>query len=269
MIAKYQLLKFLQPPPSSPHLDHSPTIKAAIQGSDLARCLHWLASGADVNTVVDLLTGGTALHVAASAGRWETCTFLILWSADIHRADGRGWTVLHYMAGMETFSLTLLVSLLRKNLDMSLLDNEGNDAMSVAIEHGNGDFVTVLRMFEHDQRHTKVRSISALEANSCSEDSERETAGTVAAAQRHKSKSLRKLLRHYPKFYKRMTNPPRRRSSLGASPPSASSTLTTSMSQLGLFEKGAHRRSKSHDSVDAAGSDGDGDGDKDCSTFGE
>jgi Arf-GAP/coiled-coil/ANK repeat/PH domain-containing protein len=246
IIAKYDLCKFVKP------VGDDIVISDAIKMGDLPTCLHWLASGNSVDASLNK-DGMRPLHMSISSEQWAISSLFLLWSADVDSVDLEGRTALHYLATIENFSLSLLISLLRKNVNMTIVDMAGRDAMSIAVENGHGDFVTVLRMFQHDQRKRQPTTTTSSSLVPTTPQANAQPASEHGT----KRQTIRKLLRHYPKFYRRFTHHPRiRRNSLG----SPSSNLSTSMETFDPFtSRNGHRRSHSHAStcsvVNAKGSE--------------
>lgn len=240
IIAKYDLGKFTVDIEDEDSFD----ISKAIKEDDIVGCLHWLVSGNDPDTV--LFEGHEArlpLHLCIAEQRWALAALFILWSADLELPDSRGRTPLHYLASQEQFSLSLLVCILRRNIDTRLEDERGRDAMAVALEHGHGDFCTLLRMFQHDQGGGNGGR----------------TSGEKPISLTHPKRSFKRLLKlkHYPKIYRRLAHghlPRRRRSTIGGS---SSVNLIDSFEQIDLDQdkverdkalRSRHRRSQSeHD----------------------
>ncbi|PJF17794.1 hypothetical protein PSACC_02406 [Paramicrosporidium saccamoebae] len=210
IIAKYDLTKFIAPWTGG-------NVARAVQQGDLATCLHWLATGHDVNSLQDELTQSTALLLAIDASQWTVTALLLLWAASLTDCDIRQQSALHHLAHSTTLPLPLLVSILRRNPPLATPDIHGDDPLSIAVRHAHGDFVTILRMFQHDTRTV-------------------EDPGSGV-----KKPPLRRLLRG--KFYRRLT--PRRRRS-----------LSSAMEELSPFGRKhwPHRRSHSHtDSLSGVG----------------
>lgn len=264
----------------APWLEEEVSILEVIKSGDIGMCLHWLASNHQVDMIIDEKSKMTPLLVAVAAGKWKVAALFILWSADLKARDSQGATVLHHLARIETFSLSLLISILRRNLDLNLRDYNGVDAMQVAIEAGHGDFVTVLRMFQHDQQRRRpictsltgdpinVVMVPMVERDFGGEEqvvveggrnnsTKSDLTNESSSPSLHKRQTFRRLLRHYPKFYKRLTHQQRwhRSSSSGGradddhvdiQTASLSTFLGEAKGPLDLHRE--HRRSLSHTS---------------------
>lgn len=258
-MAKYVLQKFIQ---SNSPLRGDGLI-LAIRAGDLAKTLEWVVTQKEeINQILDPTSGFAALHLAIQSQQWPVATLLLLWSADPSIRDAQGRTILHLMAGRDNFSLSFLISLLRRacvvtqpktnstkttSLSESWLearDAEGMDPIARATASGQGDFVTILRMFQHDQQqekqkkkhrrgssqvkttsgdfidhhhhhHHKRETTSSDEQSpvySSSSSSTHSTDGNNNNDNASKSmnygkkrKSLKKLFRQYPRFYRRFT----------------------------------------------------------------
>jgi hypothetical protein len=202
IIAKYDLTKFIAPWTGD-------KVTEAVQQGNLTTCLHWLATGHDVNSLQDECTQTTALLMAIDASQWSITALLLLWAASLTVCDIRQQSALHHLAHSATLPLPLLVSILRRNPPLATPDIHGDNPLAIAIRHAHGDFVTVLRMFQHDTRTTDDLDLGV------------------------KKPPLRRLLRG--KFYRRLA--PRRRRS-----------LSSAMEELSPFGRKhlSHRRSHSH-----------------------
>ncbi|XP_015272134.1 PREDICTED: KN motif and ankyrin repeat domain-containing protein 3, partial [Gekko japonicus] len=87
--------------------------------------------------------GQTALMLAVSHGRQEMVEALLACGADINLQDEEGSTALmcaceHGRAG----TVRLLLS--RPTCDASIVDNDGNDAVSIALEAGHRDIAALI-----------------------------------------------------------------------------------------------------------------------------
>ncbi|XP_048352073.1 KN motif and ankyrin repeat domain-containing protein 1-like isoform X2 [Sphaerodactylus townsendi] len=87
--------------------------------------------------------GQTALMLAVSHGRQEMVEALLVCGADINLQDEEGSTALmcaceHGRAG----TVRLLLS--QSSCDVSIVDNDGNDAVSIALEAGHQDIATMI-----------------------------------------------------------------------------------------------------------------------------
>lgn len=206
IIAKYDQQRFCAPLPRVEQLGQ------AVMQDDLETCLHWLACGGAADVVIDEETQQTALHRAVLAQHWAVAALLLLWAADPECPDVSGRTILHHMATMESgFSFSLLVSVLRRNIHHDLPDMDGHTPMAIALEHANGDFCTLLRIFQQDARHpppppgrSESHSFQLLPEQIV--DDESPPPPMEPPDQAKSKKSLRRLLRHYPKIYRRLTH---------------------------------------------------------------
>lgn len=231
--AKYDHCQFCAPLVSVEELG------TAVRRGDLKTCLHWLACGGDADVILDDATQQTPLHLAVRSQHWALAALLLLWTADPELPDTEGRTVLHYLAAMAShFSLSLLVSILRRNILTDQPDANGRTPMAVALECENGDFCTLVRIFQQESRlppacrpfeRSDVPSFVEIPETTPSGVDEATAADDDVAAkpvpetEKAKSKkSLRRLLKQYPKIYHRFTHrapllPRRRRSSAGMS----------------------------------------------------
>lgn len=151
-MAKYVLQKFVPLP-----IPGSEQLITSITKGNLVVVLTWLATHKEeINQILVPTMGFTALHLAVDQRRWEVASLLLLWSANVQARDLKGQTILHLMATTkEDFSLSFLISLLRRvppNF-IDATDSSGETPLNKAIVGGHGDFVTILRMFQHDHRH--------------------------------------------------------------------------------------------------------------------
>lgn len=221
-MAKYELAKFVAPFGEDPS-----SLAHQLGAGNLGPVLHWLLTQRHPPSAPAFQrfppNDRTALHVALEAGRWEVASFLLLWCGRLLlEADGQGRTALHVLATAPTFSLSLLVSVLRRASAefLEVKDSCGESAMTVAMRLGHGDFCTILRMFQHDHHAVAAtastnRSSTSLNNDATSNEpmapliSNSEDDSIVAPDGKHKAKGkkrgLRKFLsRHYPpKLYNR------------------------------------------------------------------
>lgn len=226
-MAKYDLAKFVAP--FVEEEEDPPSLVHQINAGHLAPVLHWLLTRRRPPLTPASQrfppNDRTALHVALEAGRWEVASFLLLWCGRLLlEVDGQGRTALHLLAAAPSFSLSLLVSVLRRASAelLDVRDSCGEDAMDVAMRLGHGDFCTILRMFQHDHHAvaaTASTNRSATSLNNMPDSHEttvpvmppngEDDSTVVTTNGKHKTKGkkrgLRKFLsRHYPpKLYNR------------------------------------------------------------------
>ena len=213
-----------------------------------------MATGHDPDNSIVSEKSQTALHLAVACEQWSIATLLVLWSANVEKRDSDGRNILHYLAATEAFSLSFLISVLRRPIDLSIPDKSGSDPMGLAIGYGHGDFVTILRMFQHDQAKRRNPSATNNIDNKDEDIQVKEPVIKIGDSPRGQinapKKGMRKYLRHYPRFYRKLQH--HRSSSSGNQKKSSSSRgevdhirfLSKSMSHLNPFN--GHKPHASH-----------------------
>jgi hypothetical protein len=98
-----------------------------------------IAMGGNVNeersgTFSGMLPSGTALHVAASAGRTEICKSLLAAGADVNAKNHEGATPL--LVGLSHGSIACVPTLLEHGSDVNTADNRGRTALMLLMNFG-------------------------------------------------------------------------------------------------------------------------------------
>jgi Ankyrin repeats (3 copies) len=109
---------------------------------DLAAVNALIAMRANVNeerpeAFNGMLPSGTALHVAASAGRMEICNSLLQAGADVNARNHQGATPL--LVGLSHASIACVPSLLEHGADVNAADNRGRTALMLLMNFGPAD----------------------------------------------------------------------------------------------------------------------------------
>jgi Ankyrin repeats (many copies) len=101
-----------------------------------------IAMGANVNeerpsSFNGMLPSGTALHVAASAGRMEICNLLLQAGADVNAKNHEGATPL--LIGLSHASIACVPALLEHGADVNAADSRGRTALMLLMNFGPAD----------------------------------------------------------------------------------------------------------------------------------
>ena len=109
---------------------------------DLAAVNELIAMGADVNeeqfgALGGMLPSGTALHVAASAGRVQVCKSLLEAGGDVNAKNQQGVTPL--LVGLSHGSIACVPTLLDHGADVNAADNRGRSALMLLMNFGPAD----------------------------------------------------------------------------------------------------------------------------------
>ena len=107
-----------------------PRIQAAYYG-DLGAVMVAVRSGGDVNEE-DPRDGSRPIHGAGLSGAADVAAWLIRMNADVHPADAKGKTALHYACRGD--AAMLVKTLLQANADPNALDLDGKPASSFATD---------------------------------------------------------------------------------------------------------------------------------------
>ncbi|KAJ7313238.1 hypothetical protein JRQ81_004520 [Phrynocephalus forsythii] len=103
-----------------------------------------LAHGADVNWVNAAQESRTPLLQAVAANSLLACEFLLQNGASVNQPDSRGRGPLHHATILGFTGLACLF--LKRGANMSAVDADGKDPLSIAIDSANADIVTLLRL---------------------------------------------------------------------------------------------------------------------------
>ncbi len=118
-------------------------VSAAWNG-DLNGAHALISMGANVNqiqegTLSGMLPSGTALHVAAYAGRIEICKFLLEAGADVNVKNQKGATPL--LVGLSRGTIACVPTLLAHGADVNSRDIQGRTALMFLAMYGENDAV--------------------------------------------------------------------------------------------------------------------------------
>ncbi|XP_052284060.1 arf-GAP with coiled-coil, ANK repeat and PH domain-containing protein 2-like isoform X3 [Dreissena polymorpha] len=125
-------------------LDPNMLLYKAAQARNVAVMLEALANGADTNWVNTREDDKTPIMKTVETGSLSACEFLLLNGAKLDRRDKQGRTplLLATMLG----NTGQVCQFLKRGSDIKAKDNEGQDALSIAVSAANADIVTLLRL---------------------------------------------------------------------------------------------------------------------------
>lgn len=135
----------------------------SIEKGDVVNCLRALALGALVDdnseeiTTEDSLAPEeeaksvlvqNALQRSAQLGHWQVLALLLLWGANVEAVDSIGRNLVHYLAEHDQPSVSVLLSVLRKNPGLGgVEDSNGRTPLQYAEDCENGPVATIIRIF--------------------------------------------------------------------------------------------------------------------------
>lgn len=156
------------------------TLWDAIEQNDALGCLRALAMGALVDDAVEDDTETTsgvlvqsAVQRATQLGHWRVVALLLVWGADAEMGDSQGRNLVHYLATLPTPSISVLLSVLRKNPSLGTTeDASGKTPLQWAEETENGPVATIIRVFkaQHERRSPLEPAISGQDSPNLSAD---------------------------------------------------------------------------------------------------
>jgi ankyrin repeat protein len=127
----------------------------SLEKNDVVECLRALALGASVNdTYESSLSDGeifvqSAVQRAAQLKHWNMVALLLLWGADAEYRDSLGRNLIHYLASNPDSSISVLLSVLRKNSSLGgWTDYEGRTPLLYAEMAENAPVATIIRVFQ-------------------------------------------------------------------------------------------------------------------------
>lgn len=89
------------------------------------------------------------LQRAAQLKHWKLVALLLLWGGDAEAKDSLGRNLVHYIAAMKDPSISMLLSVLRKNPTLGgWEDLEGKSPLQYAEDAANGTVATIIRVFQ-------------------------------------------------------------------------------------------------------------------------
>ena len=91
----------------------------------------------------------SALQRAAQLKHWNIVALLLLWGADAEYRDSLGRNLIHYLASISDSSISVLLSVLRKNPSLGgWSDAGGRSPLQYAEEAENAPVATIIRVFQ-------------------------------------------------------------------------------------------------------------------------
>lgn len=177
----------------------------SIEVGNVVGCLKALALGALVDDTIE--TGeeeGTfvqsAVLRAAHLKHWTVVSLILLWGADTEHVDTLGRNIVHYLAVIPDSSVSVLLTVLRKNAGLGgWEDREGRTPLQYAEESANAPVATIIRIFQAQMDEFTAAAnkgpLSAAVANQSGQDSP-----ILSAAQTPitaMTNAFEKVLNHY------------------------------------------------------------------------
>lgn len=132
----------------------------SLEKDDVVECLRALALGAFVDDTYesnefkeddlsDKICVQNAVQRAAQLKHWNIVALLLLWGADAEYRDSLGRNLIHYLASMTDSSISVLLSILRKNSSLGgWTDAEGRSPLLYAELAENAPVATIIRVFQ-------------------------------------------------------------------------------------------------------------------------
>lgn len=128
----------------------------SLEKDNVVECLRALALGASVDDTYeagedscgDVLIQ-SAVQRVAQLKHWNLVALLLLWGADAEYRDSLGRNLIHYLASIGDSSISVLLSVLRKNPTLgSWTDAEGSTPLQYAETAENAPVATIIRVFQ-------------------------------------------------------------------------------------------------------------------------
>nr|XP_032823369.1 rabankyrin-5 [Petromyzon marinus] len=117
-------------------------LHVAVQNSDIESVLFLISVSANVNSRVQDSTGLTPLHLATQGGSEIIVRNLLLAGANVRELTKNRQTALHLAAQLDLPSICSV--LIENSTDFSACDDNGNNALHLAVMHGRLNVVRVL-----------------------------------------------------------------------------------------------------------------------------
>lgn len=125
----------------------------------MVECLRALALGAIVEDTCEITednsgVGGAvviqnAVQRATQLKNWNLVTLLLLWGAEAEYCDSLGRNLVHYLASIPDSSISVLLSILRKNPSLGgWTANDGRTGLQYAEAAENAPVATIIRVFQ-------------------------------------------------------------------------------------------------------------------------
>lgn len=163
IVAKYVNRSFIKLPADCEDLSEEEKFEVirtmlwdSIEKGDLVECLKALALGALVDDtcevcdpdVSDVLIQ-SAIQRSSHLKYWNLVALLLLWGADAEYCDSLGRNLIHYLASIPDSSISVLLSILRKNPSLGgWSDSEGRTPLQYAEVAQNAPVATIIRVFQ-------------------------------------------------------------------------------------------------------------------------
>lgn len=127
----------------------------SLEKDDVVECLRALALGASVDDTFEstedeeIVCVQSAVQRAAELKHWNIVALLLLWGADAEYLDSLGRNLIHYLASISDSSISVLLSVLRKNPSLGgWMDSEGRTPLLYAEIAENAPVATIIRVFQ-------------------------------------------------------------------------------------------------------------------------
>lgn len=122
----------------------------SIEDGNVVGCLKALALGALIDDTIEIdnLVQSAVLR-AAQLKHWTVVSLILLWGADTEHVDTLGRNLVHYLAAIPDSSVSVLLTVLRKNAGLGgWEDREGRTPLQYAEESTNAPVATIIRIFQ-------------------------------------------------------------------------------------------------------------------------
>ena len=126
----------------------------SIESGDVVECLKALVLGSLVDDTIEIEGENeplvqSAVQRAAQLKHWTVVCLLLLWGADTEHVDTLGRNLVHYLAGIPDSSISVLLTVLRKNAALGgWEDRAGRTPLQYAEESANAPVATIIRIFQ-------------------------------------------------------------------------------------------------------------------------
>ena len=115
-----------------------------------------------VNISEDAFLIQSAVQRAAEQKHWNFVALLLLWGADIDHRDSRGRNLIHYLSSIPDSSISVLLSVLRKNPSLGGCgDSKGRTPLQYAEISENAPVATIIRVFQAQIEESISSSVTA------------------------------------------------------------------------------------------------------------
>ena len=126
----------------------------AVESGNVVECLKALVLGALVDDTIEIIKDNcslvqSAVQRAAQLKHWTLVSLLLLWGAETEHVDSLGRNLVHYLAAIPDSSVSVLLTVLRKNAGLGgWEDREGRTPLQYAEESANAPVATIIRIFQ-------------------------------------------------------------------------------------------------------------------------